>query len=292
LIQLEGKTMIDFHTHPVMIKELLNSDTDLDRSIHEVFGFHFPSQPLECFLLEMDEAGIDTAVLLPLDCTSAHACQIVSNEQVAELVDKTPRFIGFASVDPNRPDAPANLERAVHHLGLRGLKLDPSLQCFDPASQDCAYPLYQACAALDVPVLLHCGMSWAPSGLAEMAQPLRLEKAIQTFPTVKFILAHFAWPWVQEATMLAVKYPNVFLDTAILYSGTPRDALKHVLAEQVGLDVVERSLYHKIVFGTNYPRVDMRRCVRGLRALGLSPTTEQAIFSGTASYLLKLERQP
>ena len=284
--------MIDFHTHPVMIKELVDSDAALDRSIHEVFGFHFPAQPLECFLLEMDEAGVETAVLLPLDCTTAHACRIVSNEQVAELVNKTPRFIGFSSVDPNLPDAPAALERAVHHLGLRGLKLDPSLQGFDPASRECAYPLYQACAELDIPVLLHCGMSWAPSGLAELAQPLRLEKVIQAFPTLKFILAHFAWPWVQEATMLAVKYPNVFLDTAILYSGTPRDALTHVLSGQIGLDVVERSLYNKIVFGSNYPRVDMRRFVRGFRGLGLSQTTEQAIFSGNASRILKLTRQP
>jgi len=283
--------MIDFHTHPVMIKELVNNNADLDRCIHEVFGFHFPAQPLECFLLEMDEAGIETAVLLPLDCTTAHACRIVSNEQVAELVDKVPRFVGFSSVDPNQPDASAALERAVHHLGLRGLKLDPSLQCFDPASQECAFPLYQACVELDIPVLLHCGMSWAPSGLAELAHPLRLEKVIQAFPTVNFILAHFAWPWVQEAAMLAIKYPNVFLDTAILYSGTPGDALTHVLAGQVGLDVVERSLYNKIVFGTNYPRIDMRRFVRGLRGLGLSPTTEQAIFAGNASHLLKLTRQ-
>jgi predicted TIM-barrel fold metal-dependent hydrolase len=284
--------MIDFHTHPVMIKELNSSDAALELCIHEVFGFHFPSQPLDCFLLEMDEAEIDTAVLLPLDCTTAHACKIVSNEQVAELVEKTPRLIGFASVDPNLPGAPGELERAVHQLGLRGLKLDPSLQCFDPASPERAYPLYQACAELDIPVLLHCGMSWAPSGLAELAQPLRLEKAIQAFPTVKFILAHFAWPWVQEAAMLAIKYPNVFIDTAILYSGTPRDALAHVLAGQIGLNVVERSLFNKIVFGTNYPRIDMRRFVRGLRELGLSPITEQAIFTGNASHILKLTRQP
>lgn len=109
--------MIDFHTHPVMIKELIDSDASLDRNIHEVFGFYFPPQPLECFLLEMDEAGVDMAVLLPLDCTTSHACQIVSNEQIAELVNKTPRFIGFASVDPNLRNAPTSLERACKTTG-------------------------------------------------------------------------------------------------------------------------------------------------------------------------------
>jgi predicted TIM-barrel fold metal-dependent hydrolase len=133
-------------------------------------------------------------------------------------------------------------------------------------------------------------MSWAPSGLARYAQPLLLEEAVQAHPDTNFILAHFGWPWVLEAAMLAVKYPNVFLDTAILYSGTPRDALRHVLVEQVGVDVVERSLFSKVLFGSNYPRVDMRRFVRGVRALELSKATEQAIFNDNASRLLKLKR--
>ena len=282
--------MIDIHTHPVMIKELVEDDPVLDRAIHDVFGFHFPPQPLECFLLEMDEAGVDRAVLLPVDCTTSHGCKIVSNEQVAELANQTERLIGFASVDPHQADSPRQLERAVKTLGLRGLKLDPALQCFDPSSKDCAYPLYEMCSSLEIPLLIHCGMSWAPTGLARYSQPLLLEEAVQAHPGTNFILAHFGWPWVLEAAMLAVKYPNVFVDTAILYSGTPRDALRHVLVEQVGLDVVERSLFSKVLFGSNYPRVDMRRFVRGVRALELSKPTEQAIFNDNASRLLKLKR--
>jgi uncharacterized protein len=278
--------VFDFHTHPVMIKELFDSDPTLSDHIHTTFGFHFPAQPLECFLLEMDEAAIDQAVLLPIDCTTAHGCKIVSNEQVAELINCTARFVGFASVDPNLSDAPHQLERAVKGLGLKGLKLDPCLQCFQPDDPVKAYPLYQVCAELDIPILLHSGMSWAPKTMAKDGHPLLLEAAVQAFPGVNFILAHFGWPWVLEAAMLAIKYPNVYLDTAILYSGTPGDAMRHVMAEQVGLDVVERSLFNKIVFGSNYPRIDIRRSARGLRSLGLTPATEQAIFTGNARKLL------
>ncbi|MCX6081180.1 MAG: amidohydrolase family protein [Chloroflexi bacterium] len=281
--------MIDFHTHPVMIKELIDSDPELDRNIHSKFGFHFPPQPLECFTLEMDEAGIDQAVLLPIDVTTAHGCKIVSNEQIADLVEREPRFIGFASVDPNLPEAPAQLERAIRQLGLRGLKLDPSFQCFYPNDQERAYPVYQTCAELGIPVLMHAGLSWVPSGLAKFSQPLNLEEAVQAFPTVNFILAHFAWPWVNEAVMLAVKYPNVYLDTAILYSGTPKNTFQKILAEQVGLDVLERSLFNKIVFGSNYPRVDIRRTVRGISALEISKSLAKAIFDGNARRLLNME---
>jgi len=282
--------MIDFHTYPVMVKELTDADEVLAQNIHEVLGFHFPSQPLDCFLRELDEAGVEKAVILPLDCSTAHHCRIVSNEQIADLTNATSRLIGFASVDPRQAEAPAQLHHAIRQLGLGGLNLDPAVQRFYPNDPDSAYPVYQACAELDIPVLVQCGMSWAPGSLAKYAQPLLLEEAVQAFPSVNFIVGHFGWPWVLEAAMLAVRYPNVYLDTAILYSGTPKDVYRHVMAEQLGLDVMERSLYHKVLFGSNYPRIDIRRSVRGLRALGLSPAAEKAVLGENASRLLKIVR--
>ena len=105
--------MIDIHTYPIMVKELIDSDPNLWKVITKFFGFYFPPQPLSIFLMEMDEAGIQKVALLPLDCTVRYNCRIVSNEQVAELSDKNPRFIGFSSVDPRSKDAPRMLERAV-----------------------------------------------------------------------------------------------------------------------------------------------------------------------------------
>ena len=281
--------MIDIHTHPVMIKELVESDSDLERNIHQVFGFHFPPQSLRNFTLELDAAGVSQAVLLPVDTTSAHGCKIVSNEQIASLVDADSHFIGFASVDPNLPEAPRELEKAIQNLGLRGVKLDPSLQQFYPNDHATAFPVFEACQALEIPVLIHSGMSWAPQGLAGYSQPLLLEESVQAFPGVNFILAHFGWPWINEAQMLAIKYPNVYLDTAILYSGTPGNAMQRVIGQQVGLEVVERSLANKILFGSNYPRVDIRRSVRGLQALDLAPRTKNAILDENARKILRLE---
>ena len=284
--------MIDFHTHPVMIRELRRDDPDLERAVREVFQLHFPAQPLELFLAEMDAAGVQQAVLLPIDCTSAHGCRIVTNEQVAELAGANPRFLGFASVDPSSKDAPKQLERAIRGLGLRGLKLDPALQRFHPDDRRQAWPLYQACAELGIPMLIHCGLSWSLLGQAKYARPLALEEVAQEFPALPIIVAHFGWPWVEEALLLALKYRNVYLDTSIVYSGTPRDALRHVLERQIGIEVLERSLPHQVLFGSNYPRADIRRSVRGLDALPLSPALREAVARGNAAGLLGLGGRP
>jgi len=282
--------MIDLHTHPFMIKELVDKDISLAYNIKEIFGFYFPPQPIQVFLFELDAAGVDRAVLLPIDCTTAHGCKIVSNIQVAELVKKYPCFIGFASVDPKTKNATKKLEKDIKQLGLSGLKLDPALQQFEINDKNLAYPIYQTCQALDIPVMIHCGLSWSPKGLSKYAHPLEIEEVAQTFPTLKIIIPHFGWPWYQEAVMLAMKFQNIYLDTSIIFSGTPKEVLQHVLGDLIGISLLERNLHFQLLFGSNYPRVDIRRSIRGINALPMSVSLKEHIFFRNAEKLLKLEK--
>jgi predicted TIM-barrel fold metal-dependent hydrolase len=86
--------------------------------------------------------------------------------------------------------------------------------------------------------------------------------------------------------MLALKYKNIYLDTSIVYSGTPREALGAVLAGQIGLGELERDLHTQILFGSNYPRTDIRRSVRGIGSLELSASLRHHITDGNARRLL------
>ncbi len=280
--------MIDIHTHPVQIADLYEDDPHLEYAVREVFGLYMRPQPIETYFAQLDEAGIAQAVVLPIDCTTAHGCRVVSNEQIARLMEMSDRFIGFASVDPGVADAPRELERVVREYGLRGLKLDPALQQFSITDSERAYPVYQAAAELEIPVLIHCGLSWAPKGRAALAQPLALEQVVHDFPTLQVVIAHFAWPWVSDALMLALKHRNIYLDTSIIYSGAPPESVRHVLADQVGLDLLDRSLHSQLLFGSNYPRVDPKRVADAIRRLQLRPRLEHWIFHDNAAALLKL----
>lgn len=278
--------MIDFHTHPVLVREMVEKYRELQGVIREVFFIGNLLQPLETFHLQMDVAGIEKAVLLPIDCSTAKGCQIFSNEQIAELCQMSERFIGFASVDPHKPDALQGLERAVRELGLRGLKLSPPTQEFYPNDAQLAYPLYEKASELAIPILFHAGMSWEPQAKAKYGQPLHLEDVASDFPNLKIVIAHFAWPWVLEAAMLALKYPNVYIDTSCLYFDNPADFLAYVLKEQIPISLIERSLRHKIVFGSNYPRVEIKNMAEAIRRLGLTKGCLELIFRDNALRLL------
>lgn len=277
--------MIDFHTHPVLIREFVEKYPNYERSARQVFNIGNNFQPLETFFLQMDVAGIEKAVLLPIDCKRARKDAVSSNEQVAELCARSKRFIGFASVDPLKKGAARELENAVKKLGLKGLKLDPALQDFRPDARK-VYPVYEAAEALRIPLLIHTGMSWAPETPLERGLPLHIEQPIRDFPKLNFVLAHFGWPWVWEATALALKYPNVYLDTSCLYYDSPKEFYQFVFSKQIPTTVIERSLRNKIVFGSNYPRVEIKNMVHALKSLQLTEGCLNKILKENAEKLL------
>jgi hypothetical protein len=277
--------MIDFHTHPVLIREFAEKCPNYVRVAREVFNIGNNFQPLETFFLQMDVAGIEKAVLLPIACARARQDAVSSNEQVAELCGMSERFIGFGSVDPIRPGAPKELESAIKTLGLKGLKLDAALQDFD-LNDPRVFDIYEVAASLAIPVLIHTGMSWAPGTPLEQGQPLLLEKAICRFSNLHFVLAHWGWPWVWDATALALKYPNVFLDTSCLYYDGPMEFFQFVFSRQIPTTLIERSLRNQVVFGSNYPRVEIKNMVKALKSLALTEGCLEKIFSTNAERLL------
>jgi predicted TIM-barrel fold metal-dependent hydrolase len=276
---------IDLHTHPVLVREMVQRHPELARAARETFHIGNAFQPLETLLLELDAAGLERAVLLPIDARRTRGAAVYSNEQVAELCAMSDRLIGFASVDPCRPSAADELEDAVTRLGLRGLKLAPAMQRVPPDAE-VMEPLYARAEALGIPIVFHAGMSWEPESLLALGQPIRFERAAAAHPRLRIVLAHLAWPWVAEAVALALKYANVFLDTSALYFDNPADFLRFAMTQQVPSTVFERSLRHQVVFGSNYPRVEIKNMARAVRGLGFSSECLDLVFEGNAEALL------
>ena len=276
---------IDFHTHPLLVREMIARHPELERAARETFYIGNNFQPLESFLLELDLADLEKAVILPIDATTSRNATVYANEQIAELCAMSPRLIGFASVDPQQPDAPDKLREAVTKLGLRGLKLAPAMQQFY-ADDPSVYPIYQTARELGIPILFHAGMSWEPGSRLQYGQPMQFENVVADFPDPQIVLAHLAWPWVTDAVALALKYPNLHLDTSALYFDNPRDFLRYAMTHVVPLTVFERSLRRQILFGSNYPRVEIKNMAAAVRGLGFSDECLDLVFRENADRLL------
>lgn len=151
-------------------------------------------------LRSLDEAGIDVAVLLAPFLTDPYTLSDpeslrAGNEHLARIVKgNEDRLVGFAVVNPLHENAADDLEDAVLHLDLRGLKLVPTgWYPFD----DSAHRLYERAALLGIPILFHSGI-FIDGRSGRFCRPTFYE-ALRDHPALRVTLAHLGWPWSDEA---------------------------------------------------------------------------------------------
>jgi uncharacterized protein len=218
------------------------------------------------------------------------------NDHLASMVARHPaKFVGFAHHDPFAGDAASELKRAVTELGLKGYKLlAPTLD--RPIEDEAAYPVWEMCAELDIPVLIHFGIQGGGGGIAwhENINPLKLHNVAKDFPEVNFVVPHFGCAWIRETLQLCWACRNVSIDT----SGSNQ------WVRWVDGDWTVKKLFRKymetigperIIFGTDssyFPRGFAIRYlqdqIRDCRELGLAEDHLRLIFAGNAARLFKM----
>ena len=215
------------------------------------------------------------------------------NDRLAAIVKAHPgKFVGLAHHDPFAPDAPAELERAVKVLGLRGYKVIAPLHKVR-LDDERLYPLWETAERLRVPVLIHFGpLRYEGIVAGPNISPLVLQDVARGFPGVPFIIPHFGCGYPRELLHLMWACGNVYVDTSgsnewMRWMPYPLD-LKTLFGKF--LDTVGPQ---RIVFGTDsswFPRGFARRYLevqfQACGELGLGEHDLRLIFAGNAARLL------
>ena len=121
---------------------------------------------------------------------------------------KEVKFWGMASINPHfRPeDYDEEAQRCIQELGFVGIKITPIGHAAHPSSKDCMH-VWEVCRHLKVPLMIHTG-----AGIP-FSDPISVQKALESFPDVPCVLAHAGSEMhKQQATYLAAKYDNVYLE--------------------------------------------------------------------------------
>ena len=189
-------------------------------------------------------SGVDKAIVVAMDAPAVG--MVVPNEYVAEYVDDHPdKLIGFASVDPNRDDALARLDYAAETLGLRGLKVGPIYQHFDPTSER-GIALFRKAEELGLPVLCHQGTTFVSNAPLRWARPFLLDEVAIACPDLTLWVAHLGHPWCDETMSVIRKHPNLYADVSALHT---RPVQMYFALQSA----VEYRVIDKLLFGTDFP---------------------------------------
>ena len=186
------------------------------------------------------------------------------NDLTAEFVRaRSGMRIGFASVHPDASGALEELERSVGELGLRGIKLGPNYQDFEPLSPS-ALRLYEWAQARRLPILFHQGTSPIRDAPLRYAHPLVMDEVAIRFPELRIVMAHIGHPWQADTITVIRKHPNVYADvSANFYRPWSFYSAMRIATEW--------NVLPKLLLGSDYPIATPAETIAGLRALNDIP---------------------
>lgn len=219
----------------------------------------------------MDQAGVEK---LMLSAWCRPEGWVFSNDEIAAYTRAFPeRFVGVATVDLSRPMAAvAELDRAVKELGCKALRIVPWLWKLPP-NHRLYYPLYVKCIELGIPFCTQVGHT-GPLMPSETGRPVPyLDEVALDFPELVIVGGHIGHPWTDEMIGLAWKHDNIHIDTSAYLPTYYPAQLLHFM-RTYGQD--------KVLFGSNFPQLSLKKCLEQVQALELPPAIADKFLQGNA----------
>ncbi|MEM2755016.1 MAG: amidohydrolase family protein [Candidatus Methanomethylicia archaeon] len=218
----------------------------------------------------------------------------ISNEELGRFVSLNPeRLIGFGSVNPNKSISYVEEKlKEIKNHGLRGVKLIPTIQFFNPSENRNISKIFEFCERNRLIILYHTGCDPGPFEIPELsedANPKYLHKVLDIYSNVKLVLAHIGsysairpGIWFNEALNLMRKYDNVYADTSAVTDILYNEKMIKKIRETVG--------FERIIFGSDYPIVDGRNIlteVENIKRSVLKEYEKEQVLGLNAQSLLK-----
>lgn len=211
---------------------------------------------LDELLDEMDEQGVEKSILM--------YSMAKPSKTALEFVEKRPdRFsLALNGVDLLHPvPSLRELTSLARDLPVSYTTVGPSFWGdgqFPPT--DAAYfPLYYKCAEIGLPLCMNTGIPGPPIP-GEVQNPIYLDRVCVRFPELRLCMIHGADPWWDTAIRLLIKYENLRLMTSAWSPKRLPDSLLHFMRTRGK---------NKVIFGSDWPVLSMRRLIPEAQALDL-----------------------
>ena len=193
---------------------------------------------------QMDAAGVEKAIVTA--STRPNAETLAFPKQYPD------RFALSVVVDPRRGmKAVRELEGLVKNERVVLARVTPFMVGGLAPTDYRYFPLYTKCIDWKLPISINTGLPGPPMPGA-CQDPMHLDEICYFLPELVIVMAHGADPWWNVAIRLMIKYKNLHLMTSAY-------APKYFPPELI--QFMNTRGGHKILFASDHPVLDFRRCV-------------------------------
>lgn len=233
--------------------------TDFSKRFGMTPGRAVATRSMKTFIKEMDEAGVDKAVV-PIRYTPGGLATDTSedlhmdNDDLLKLVEEYgDRVIPVAGMNLNDISvALSDLQKYVLDGPCLGVAMEPGFNT-EPmfADDERIFPIYEACEKNNIPIMISFGGMTAPN--YEYFRPITIQNVASTFPKLKMSLGHAAWPWVNEICHVAFRCENVYISPDIYMMNVP--------GSEGYMAACNQWIPEKVLYGSAYPLINMKSAV-------------------------------
>jgi uncharacterized protein len=224
----------------------------------------------------------------------------VTNQDVADWVADYPEIlIGFGSVNLSKSHEYVQMKLdQIERLELKGIKLLPYSQFFNPAENENMEALFKYCRRTASPILSHSGCAagpFEPIAFSQDSRPELWEPMAKKYPDVPIVLAHFG--------SYSSHHPGIWFDQAVTLMESCRNVYADISAAHYLLDdekkvakIRTRIGFERVLFATDYPGplyygFSLASLVQQIEANPLLVEEEKAAILGlNAKRLLRIEK--
>jgi uncharacterized protein len=253
-----------------------------------VSGYERPpsmvQKSLDLFMEEMDEAGVEKGILVGRQ--AGH--RIVSNDDIAELRNMYPdRFpVAIAGIDGNDEKAAIReVERTIKDMGFKGIAMDPGWSVPPLYVDDKSlYPIYSKSAELGGILYLTCSLMQGPD--ISYAEPARIQRVANAFPTLQIVVVHGAFPFTNE--MLGVMIANAPLGNLWVAP----DFFQFIPGFAGAQDWVEAANHYmgdRMLYASSYPVRPIKQSLEEFRRFRYEPEVLENIMAKNAANLFGIK---
>jgi predicted TIM-barrel fold metal-dependent hydrolase len=253
-----------------------------------VSGYERPQsmvqKSVDLFLQEMGAAGVDKGILVGRQ--AGH--RVVSNDDIAELRNQYPLRFPLSIAGVNGVDVSAavhEVERTITKMGFNGIAVDPGWWVPPMYVDDKRiYPIYAKCAELGGVLYLTCSLMQGPD--ISYAEPWRIQRVANDFPTLQIVVVHGAFPYTSE--MIGVMIANAPLGNLWVLP----DFFQSIPGFPGAMDWVEAANHYlgdRILYASSYPVRPLKQSLEEFTRFSYEPDVLANLLAGNAAKLFGMK---
>ncbi|NLH17439.1 MAG: amidohydrolase family protein [Phycisphaerae bacterium] len=260
--------IIDFHAHAFPDAVADSAMAKLQAEVPHVPCYL--DGKIDSLLYSMDDAGVETSVLC---CIATRPKQYESILSWCRQI-RSDRIVPFPSVHPADPEAVERIGQIAAE-GFKGIKMHPYYQEYI-LDEPRLMPLYDRMCREGLILVVHTGFDIAFERI-DRGGPERILRVTEVFPELKLVTTHLgAWEqWDRVEEILIGRKMYMDISYAIDFLGKDK-----------ARDLIVRHPADRVLFGTDSPWDDQRRCVQIVRDMNLGTERESLLLGGNARRLL------